>query len=83
VGVDLVAEICRDFDISGPAGPAAKVLPGTRVQTPVKAAPASAPAPAPAAAPGATKEAGGAGFADRGLFSAFSNRRKLFSLFRS
>ena len=76
VGVDLVAEICRDFDIAGPAGPtAAKVLPGTRVQAPVK--------PATAAAPSDAKDAGTAGFGDRGLFSAFSNRRKLFSLFRS
>jgi general secretion pathway protein A len=78
VGVDLVAEICKDFDIGGPAGTAAaKVLPGARVQVPVK--PASAPAPAPSEA----KDAGAAGFGDRGLFSAFSNRRKLFSLFRS
>jgi general secretion pathway protein A len=77
VGVDLVAEICRDFDIGGPAaGPtAAKVLPGARVQAPVK--------PAPAPAPSEAKDAGAAGFGDRGLFSAFSNRRKLFSLFRS
>jgi general secretion pathway protein A len=76
VGVDLVAEICRDFDIGGPAGPAAaKVLPGTRVQAPVKTGPAPAPNEA--------KDAGAPGFGDRGLFSAFSNRRKLFSLFRS
>jgi general secretion pathway protein A len=77
VGVDLVAEICRDFDIGGPAaGPTtAKVLPGTRVQAPAK--------PAPSPAPSEAKDAGPAGFGDRGLFSAFSNRRKLFSLFRS
>lgn len=65
VGVDLVAEICRDFDIGQPA---AKLLAGPPAGAGVK------PQPRPIDPPSGT---------DKGLFSAFAGRRKLFSLFRS
>jgi general secretion pathway protein A len=72
VGVDMVAEICRDFDFGGQPQ-TGRVLPGAQ------------PAPRPGVPPGpkaaADKPAGGN--ADKGLFSAFSSRRKLFSTFWS
>jgi general secretion pathway protein A len=65
VGVDLVAEICRDFDITTGAPSAGRILPNAK------------PAPKPA------EEKPAAGSADKGLFGAFSSRRKLFSMFWS
>jgi len=58
VGVDLVAEICRDFDF------------GTGSAKSLRESEAGAAVPHP--------EKRGPG-ADKGLFGAFSNRRKLFS----
>ena len=61
VGVDLVAEICRDFDI-GHAAASGKLLPNV---TPAVKPQLRAPEPD--------------GRADKGIFSAISGRRKLFS----
>ncbi|HXT70292.1 MAG TPA: AAA family ATPase [Vicinamibacterales bacterium] len=72
VGMEIVAEICRDFDFGGQK-PAARVLPGAQV--------APRPAIPPTAKPSADKPAGGN--TEKGLFSAFSSRRKLFSTFWS
>jgi general secretion pathway protein A len=72
VGVDLVAEICRDFEISTPDSKPhdGKALSGTQTYAARPVAPAA-------------KENDQPGTADKGLFGAFSNKRKLFSLFKS
>ncbi len=72
VGMEIVAEICRDFEFGGP-NHAGRVLPG--------ATPAPGPGSQPVARPSADKPTGGT--TEKGLFSAFSSRRKLFSTFWS
>lgn len=70
VGMDMVAEICRDFDFGlagNQPGNNHRVLPGAQ----------PAPKP-PVQAPGENRQAGNA---DKGLFGSVSGKRKLFSSF--
>lgn len=93
VGVDMVTEICRDFDLHGPSV-AATAAPAR----PAAPAPTSAPPDSPSASSSATPGTGkllsvdaliqqrkeeAQRAADSGMFGAFSGKRKKFSFFWS
>jgi hypothetical protein len=77
VGVDVVAEICRDFDLNAPSAPKGPPPPASSSSTSAtgKLLPVDALIQA-------RKEEAQRG-ADSGLFGAFSSKRKKFSFFWS
>ena len=75
VGVDIVTEICRDFDLNAPSAPATPSTASVTATGTAKLLPVDALIQA------RKEEAQRA--ADSGLFGAFSSKRKKFSFFWS